>query len=106
MSLSLQIVHDPAGSWSVHGLVNRPVARLASLTASLEYARRECAAAPATIEFMIDGFYAVVHQQHGWPRQVVFPEFDAARPAVEEIGNKRRFPLDRWYGWATGRRRA
>ena len=71
MSLCLQIVHEPTGSWSVHGLANRPVAYLPSLAASVEYARRECAAAPATIELMIDGLYAVVHQQEGWPRQLV-----------------------------------
>jgi len=71
MSLCLQIVHDPSGSWSVHGLPGQPVAHLASLTASIDYARRECAQAPATIELMVDGFYAVIHQELGWPRQLV-----------------------------------
>ena len=71
MSLCLQIAREPAGIWSVHGLTNRPVARLPSLAACIDYARRECAEAPATIEFMIDGLYAVVHQQEGWPRQLV-----------------------------------
>jgi len=42
--------------------------------------RRECAAAPATIELVIDGFYAVVHQEHGWPRPPIVVE--AKRPLV------------------------
>jgi hypothetical protein len=68
MSLRLRICRDICGTWSVHGLSPLPVAHLPSLSASLDYARRECAAAPATIELLIDGFYAVVHQEEGWPR--------------------------------------
>jgi hypothetical protein len=105
MSLSLQIVHDPTGSWSVHGPGSRSITRLPSLAASLDYARRECAAAPVTIEFLIDGFYAVVHQQHGWLRALVVPEFDGSAPAAEEIGDRRHSPFCRWYDWATGRQR-
>ncbi len=73
MGLCLQIVHDPAGTWSVHGLPQHPVAHLVSLADSVDYARRECAEAPATIELMVDGFYAVIHQELGWPRQLVAP---------------------------------
>jgi hypothetical protein len=68
VSLRLRICRDTCGTWSVHGLSPLPVAHLPSLSASLDYARRECAAAPATIELLIDGFYAVVHQEVGWPR--------------------------------------
>lgn len=78
MGLCLQIVHDPSGGWDVHGLPGKPAAHLASLAASLDYARRECAAAPATIELMVDGFYAVIHQEPGWPRRVVARERAAA----------------------------
>jgi hypothetical protein len=67
-SLRLKICRDVSGTWSVHGLSPLPVAHLPSLSASFDYARRECAAAPATIELVIDGFYAVVHQKDGWPR--------------------------------------
>jgi hypothetical protein len=74
MGLLLQIVHDPSGAWSVHGLPGQQVAFLASLTASIDYARKECGEAPATIELMVDGFYAVIHQELGWPRQLVAPE--------------------------------
>src|SRR5882724_9213021 len=68
MSLQLRICHNTCGTWSVHGLSPLPAAHLPSLSASLDYARRECAAAPATIELLIDGFYAVVHQENGWRR--------------------------------------
>src|ERR1700736_3206125 len=67
MSLHLRICHDTSGTWSVHGLSPLPAAHLPSVSASLDYARRECAAAPATIELLIYGFYAVVHQGEGWP---------------------------------------
>ena len=66
--LRLKICPDVWGTWSVHGLSPLPVSHLPSLLARLDYARRKCAAAPATIELEIDGFYAVVHQDGGWPR--------------------------------------
>jgi hypothetical protein len=83
MSLCLQIVHDPSGTWSVHGLPGQPVACLASLTESIDYARKECGEAPATIELMVDGFYAVIHQELGWPRRFVAPERDEAVTPIE-----------------------
>src|SRR5262249_22044138 len=105
MSLCLQIVREPAGIWSVHGLTNRPVARLPSLAASVDYARRECAEAPATIEFMIDGFYAVAHQREGWPRRLVVQEVNAPRIVPAEIGAQGRPLSTRCREWMTGRRR-
>src|SRR5262249_24393296 len=66
--LRLKICRDIWGTWGVQGLSPLPVPHLPSLSASLDYARRECAAAPATIELEIDGFYVVVHQEDGWPR--------------------------------------
>jgi hypothetical protein len=104
MSLSLQIVHELAGTWSVHGLANRPVAHLPSLAASVDYARRECAEAPATIEFMIDGLYAVVHQEKGWPRQLIAQDVDLSRMAAVEFGGNGRHPFRRWRDWVTRRR--
>jgi hypothetical protein len=50
------------------------VSHLPSLSASIDYAREECAASPATIELIIDGFYVVAYQQLGWSRQLVAPE--------------------------------
>jgi hypothetical protein len=104
MSLCLQIVHEQAGSWTVHGLANRPVARLPSLAASVDYARRECGEASATIELLIDGLYAVVHQRDGWPRQLVASESSAPLMAAEELGHEGRSPFKRWRDWTTGRR--
>jgi hypothetical protein len=105
MDLCLQIVHEPAGSWAVCGLADKPVAHLPSLAASVDYARRECAAAPATIELMIDGFYAVVHQRDGWPHNLVAPQLDVPRMAAKEEGRSENSPFRRWCGWVTGRRR-
>jgi hypothetical protein len=67
VSLRLRIRRDICGTWSVHGLSPLRVAHLPSLSASLDYARGGCAAAPATIGLLIDGFCAVIHQEHGWP---------------------------------------
>jgi hypothetical protein len=72
--LRLKICRDRWGTWSVHGLSPLPVAHLPSLSASFDYARRECAAAPATIELEVDGFYAVIHQEDGWPRPPIVHE--------------------------------
>jgi hypothetical protein len=74
MSFQLKIWHDLCGTWSVYGLSPVPVSHLPSLSVCLDYARKECAAAPATIELLIDGLYVVVHQEHGWPRQLIAPE--------------------------------
>jgi hypothetical protein len=74
MDLHLKICRDVWGTWSVHGLLPIPVSRLPSLSASIDYAREQCAAAPATIELLVDGCYMVVHQQRGWPRRLLAPE--------------------------------
>jgi hypothetical protein len=74
MSLQLKICRDNWATWSVHGLSLVPVSDLPSLSASIDYAREACGAAPATIELVIDGMYIVLHQDRGWPRQIVAPE--------------------------------
>jgi hypothetical protein len=79
MSLQLKICSDERGTWSVHGLSPMPVKHLPSLSASIDYARKECAAAPATIELFIDGIYAVVHQERGWPRRLLASETACSR---------------------------
>jgi len=84
MSLRLKICPDVWGTWSVHGLSPLPVSHLPNLSASLDYARRKCAAAPATIELEIDGFYAVVHQEDRWPRWPLVLE--AKQPLVVKPG--------------------
>ena len=103
MRLSLKICRDVWGGWSVHGLAPLPVAHLPSLSASIDYARNECAAAPATIELLIDGFYVVIHQERGWPRRIVGPEIDRPRPAAAGP-NFRGPPLwSRFLAWLKNR---
>jgi hypothetical protein len=73
MDLHLQIYRDPVGIWSIEGLPAPSVAGFEDLSEGLEYAKRECAAAPAVIELFIDGLYLVVYQEKGWPRQLCRP---------------------------------
>ena len=84
--LRLKICRDRWGTWNVRGLSQHPLAQFPSLSASLDYARRECAAAPATIELEIDGFYAVVHQEDGWPRRLAGFDVDHPRPVCRRVG--------------------
>jgi hypothetical protein len=76
MSLQLKICRDVFGTWSVDGLSSGPMSHLRSLRASVDYARKACDAAPATIEFFVDGLYFVVHQERGWPRSLLAPDTD------------------------------
>ena len=91
MGLHLRICRNACGTWSVHGLSSLPAAQLPSLSASLDYARRECGAAPATIELLIDGFYAVVHQEKGWPRPPLVSEPERPRLLDQGIGLRARY---------------
>jgi len=74
MSLQLKICQDARGAWSVHGLSPAPMSGLPSLSACIDYARKACDAAPATIELLIDGMYIVVRQERGWPRSLFGPK--------------------------------
>jgi hypothetical protein len=85
MTLQLKIYSGDCGTWSVHGLSSLPVTHLPSLSASIDYAREECAAAPATIELFIDGFYVVVHQERGWPRRLLASEAACRRSPSGKI---------------------
>jgi hypothetical protein len=80
MGLRVRICRDIWGTWSVYGLSALPAAHLPSLSASLDYAREQCGAAPATIELLIDGFFAVIYQERGWPRRILAPEVVPAPP--------------------------
>ena len=103
MGLNLKICRDVWGGWSVDGLAPLPVAHLPSLSASIDYARKECAAAPATIELLIDGFYVVIHQEQGWPRRIVGPEIEPPRAAAAEA-NLRGPPIwSRLVAWLKNR---
>jgi hypothetical protein len=99
VTLRLQICRDVRGTWSVRGLSPQPAACFASLSASIDYARRECAEAPATIELMVDGFYAVVHQEDGWPRQLVAPEAELPLETAEGTDSRNPRPFGRFHDW-------
>jgi hypothetical protein len=104
VALHLQICCDGYGSWSIHGLSPQPVMWLPSLSASVEHARRQCGAVPATIELMIDGCYAVVHQESGWPRQFVKPEGEPSWPTAEITDTRGGRALTRLRHWLASAR--
>ena len=85
MELRLQIIEEPEGTWSVYGLPEHPVARLGSLSASVDYACKGCSAAPATIELLTEGLYIVVHQRRGWPRRFLGSEPGRAPSVAGEL---------------------
>jgi hypothetical protein len=102
MNLQLKICRDVFGTWSVHGLSPIPVSHLRSLRASIDYAREACDAAPATIEFFIDGLYIVVHQELGWPRSLLAPNTDRT-PQVTAGSALRALPIrSRFLAWLRG----
>jgi hypothetical protein len=103
MDLHLKICRDVWGTWSVHGLSPLPVSHLPSLSASIDYARKECAESAATIELMIDGFYAVVYQERGWPRRLLAPETNQPRPDVAGTGLSGTPMPRRLLAWLRGR---
>ncbi len=102
MTLNLQICRETNGSWSVHGLSAPPATHLSSLSASIDYARRQCGEAPATIELIFDGFYAVAHQENGWPRELLAPEVKYWRPPGEGCGAHGPSVLARLRDWFRG----
>jgi hypothetical protein len=87
MSLQIKICREVGGTWSVHGPSPVPVSDLPSLSASIDYARQACDAAPATIELYVDGMYIVAHQERGWPKALVGSEI-----GTSEIGQSRPVP--------------
>jgi hypothetical protein len=80
MGLRLKICRETCGAWSVRGPSLMSVSTLPSLSASIEYARKACNAAPATLELFVDELYIVVHQERGWPRQLVPQKTDRVHP--------------------------
>jgi hypothetical protein len=104
MGLCVKIARDVWGTWSVQGASAVPVSHLPSLSASIDYARTACNAAPATIELFVDGMYVVVHQEHGWPRRLLAAD-DGACPASAEIDLGGPAKCSRFLAWLGGRRR-
>ena len=104
MSLRIKICRDVGGSWSVHGPSPVPVSDLPSLSASIDYARQACDAAPATIELYVDGMYIVAHQERGWPKALVNPEIGRNRPVPVGSDPGRAALWSRLVAWLRGRR--
>jgi len=104
MSLRIKICRDVGGSWSVHGPSPVPVSDLPSLSASIDYARQACDAAPATIELYVDGMYIVAHQERGWPKALVNPEIGRNRPVPAGSDPGRAALGSRLVAWLRGRR--
>jgi hypothetical protein len=80
MSSRIKICRDFEGTWSVYGASPQQVSGLHSLSASIDYARKACNAAPATIELYIDGMYIVAHQERGWPKALVSSSTEEVQP--------------------------
>jgi hypothetical protein len=102
MSLSVKIARDVWGTWSVQGPSPPPVSHLPSLSASIDYARKACNAAPATIELFVDGMYVVMHQERGWPRRLLAPDDGPPSAAKPELG--RLSVWSRFLSWLSGPR--
>jgi hypothetical protein len=101
MNLNLKISCDNRGSWMVDGLP-APVSGLPSLSATIEYARRESAAAPATIELIVDGVYMVVYQDRGWPRRLLGSKTDRQAPLSKDSAPDREGVASRLFAWLRG----
>ena len=104
MSLHLKISRDACGTWSVHGLTPMPASHLPSLSASIDYARKSCNAAPATVELVVDGMYIVVRQERGWPRQLVASESSRTCPSPLELDAAAGAMACRMLNWLRGLR--
>jgi hypothetical protein len=86
MCLRIEICREDGGTWSVHGPSLVPVSDLPSLSASIDYARQACNAAPATIELYVDGMYIVAHQERGWPKALVTSDIGTSDIGTSDIG--------------------
>jgi hypothetical protein len=106
MSLRIKICRDVLGTWSVHEPSRVPVSDLPSLSASIDYARQACNAAPATIELYVDGMYIVAHQERGWPKALVSSEIGRSRPVPAVPDPARAALWSRLTAWLRGLRRS
>jgi hypothetical protein len=104
MSLHIKIRRDVWETWSVHGLSSVPVSDLPSLSASIDYARNACNAAPATIELYVDGMYIVAHQEAGWPKALVASETGRCGQIPTRPDHARAALWSRLVAWLRGAR--
>jgi hypothetical protein len=104
MCLRIEICRDDGGTWSVHGASSVPVSDLPSLSASIDYARQACNAAPATIELYVDGMYIVAHQERGWAKALVTSDTGRSRPVPAGPDPGGAAPWSRLVAWLRGPR--
>src|SRR4051812_9577644 len=102
MSFGIKICREAGGSWRGNG-PSPPVSNLPSLSASIDYARQACNAAPATIELYVDGMYIVAHQERGWPKALVASETARSRPVPAAPDRGRAAMCSRLVAWLKGR---
>jgi hypothetical protein len=74
----LSISYDGRGSWRLDGEAVGPTRIFSALPAALDDARELTNAAEALIEVRVDGVYACVHQEQGWPHRICAPLKTAA----------------------------
>jgi len=105
MSLRIKIYRDISGTWSVDGLLPASVSNLPSLSASIDYARKVCDAAPGTIERYVDGVYIVAHQERGLPKALVSGGTGQSHLVRERLDRHGATPWTRLVTWLRGSRR-
>ena len=88
MQLHLKIYHKD-GAWLFRGLPQHPVRWFEDLADGLECAKRACSSEPALLELYMDGVYAVVHQERGWPHKLCRPK-SSVGPLAKYEGARNR----------------
>jgi hypothetical protein len=74
----LSISYDGSVEWQLEGEAIGAPRVFGSLPDALACARELTHAAEALIELRVNGFYACVHQERGWPRRIHTPVKTAA----------------------------
>src|SRR5690348_10755199 len=72
MRLHLEFCYDHGG-WMLRGLPCDAARRLDDLADAMDYAKDECAGAPAIIELLVGDFHAIAFQDLGWSRPLCSP---------------------------------
>jgi hypothetical protein len=102
VSLQLRISRNTCGTWTVQGLSPEPASNLPSLSASIDYARTACDAAPTTIELFVDGMYIVMHQKRGWQRPLFASQGDRTLHGAIRSGPRNISLCRRFFAWLRG----
>ena len=81
--------------WAVE-IAGNPAGRLSDLKEALAFAKRECGAAPATIEMSFEGMLCVVQQDVGWRRAICAERLDSV---LSRSPARRRVFRERLAAW-------